>query len=78
MECVSFVYRNFAVNGFFDCLQKFDLRVIAKSNRDSFSACARSAADAMHVAFRIYRNVVVNNVTDRRNIDAACSDVGSD
>src|SRR5262249_48063067 len=49
---------------------------IAKRDRDPIGAGARGAADAVHVAFRDVRQVVIDHMADAIDIDAACGDVG--
>ena len=51
---------------------------VAERDRDAVGAGARGAADAVHVALRDVRQVVVDDVADAVDVDAARGDVGRD
>ena len=52
--------------------------VIAERDRDAVGAGARGAADAVDVGFRDVRQVVIDDVADAVDVDAAGGDVGGD
>ena len=52
--------------------------MVAERDRDALRAGARGAADAVHVALRDVRQVVVDDVADAVDVDAARRDVGRD
>lgn len=68
--------RDRIVDGFFDLLQQFHFAWIAKRNRDTFASRSGCTSDTVHIAFRIHRDVIIDDVADRRNIDSARRDVG--
>ena len=61
-----------------DVAQERPLLAVAERDRDAVGAGARGAADAMHVALRDVRQVVVDDVADAFDVDAAGGDVGGD
>ena len=52
--------------------------MIAERDRDAVGAGARGAADAVDVALRNVRQVVVDDMGDAVDVDAAGGDVGGD
>ena len=52
-------------------LARFDER-----DRDAFATCASGSADAMDVRLGVRRDVVVDDVRDVLDVEAACRDVG--
>src|SRR5205085_10299642 len=70
--------RNGQSDQLFDSAQESHLFVVAERDRDAFGAGPRGAADAMHVAFRDVRQVVIDDVADAVDVDAARRDVGRD
>src|SRR2546423_13658307 len=61
-----------------DVAQERPFFIVAKRDRDAFGPGARGAADAMHIAFRNVRQVVIDDVADAIHVDAARRDVGRD
>ena len=61
-----------------DVAQERHFLVVAERDRDALRAGARGAADAVHVALRNVRQVVVDDVADAVDVDAARRDVGRD
>ena len=61
-----------------DVAQKRPLLGLAERDRHPVGAGAGGAADAMHVALRNVRQVVVDHVADALDVDAARRDVGRD
>ena len=59
-----------------DVAQKGPLLGIAERDRDPVGAGAGGAADAVHVALRNVRQIVVDDVADALDVDAARGDVG--
>src|SRR5262245_54781062 len=59
-----------------DVAQVGALLGVAERDRDAAGAGARGAADAVHVAFGNVRQVVVDDVADAVDVDAARGDVG--
>ncbi len=59
-----------------DVAQIGPLLAVAERDRHALRAGARSAADAVHVALRNVRKVVVDDMADAIDIDAARRDVG--
>src|SRR5262249_12831738 len=49
-----------------------------KRDGDSVRAHAPCPADAMNIVLRIHRQVVIDDVRDAGNVDAASDDIGSD
>ena len=49
---------------------------VAEGERRAACACARGAADAVNVAFRLVGQLVVDHMGDIGNIDTACGDIG--
>src|SRR5215510_1278826 len=62
----------------FDVAQESGFLGIAKRDRNPVGAGAGGAADAVHVAFRNVRQVVIDDVADAFDVDAARGDVGRD
>ncbi len=62
----------------FDVAEKSHLVPRAQRDRDALRAGARGAADAVHVTLRNVRQIVVDDVTDAFDVDAAGGDVGRD
>ncbi len=63
---------------FLDLAQNRPLAVVAERNGEAGLACARRAADAVHIGLRHVRQLVVHHVADRVDGDAAGGDVGRD
>ena len=61
-----------------DVAQEGAFLVIAERDRHAVGAGARGAADAVDVAFRDVRQIVVEHVADAVDVDAAGGDVGGD
>src|SRR5437588_8632440 len=59
-----------------DVAQERPLFIVAKRDRGAVGSGARSAADAVHVALRNIRQVVIDDVADAVHVDAARRDVG--
>src|SRR5258705_3125178 len=59
-----------------DVAQERPLLGLAKRDRDSFRAGTRGAADAMHVALRNVWKIIVDDVADAVDVDAARRDIG--
>ncbi len=53
-------------------------RRIVERDRCAAGAIAASTANAVHIGFRLVRQIVVHDMADTRNVNAACSDVGCD
>ncbi|CWM77374.1 Uncharacterised protein [Neisseria meningitidis] len=69
-------FGQFSVNVFFDFVD-FDVFVhFGKRNRNTRAACAAGAPDAVDVVFRLFRQVVVDNVGNGRYVDTACGNIG--
>src|SRR4051812_47023465 len=60
----------------FDVTQESPLLRIAERDRDPLGAGTRGAADAMHVALRNVRKIIVDGVADAVDVDAARRDIG--
>src|SRR6185312_11905191 len=54
------------------------LAAVAEGERRATLARTRRASDAMHIAFRLVRQLVIDDVGDVLHIDAARGDVGGD
>ena len=55
----------------------FDVFIhFGKSNRNTGTASAAGTADAVDVVFRLFRQIVVDNVGNGRYVDTACGNVG--
>ncbi len=54
------------------------LGIIAEGKGNALGSGSRRPPDAMHIAFRVLRYLVVNHVADVWDINAARRDVGSD
>jgi hypothetical protein len=63
---------------FLDVLEISTLARIAERQRRSAGAGPRRAADAMHVALRLVRQFVIDDMRNSRHIDASCGDIGGD
>src|SRR5271166_6295100 len=63
---------------FFDVAQECDLLAVAQRDRDTLCPRPRGATDAMHIGFRHVRYIVIHNMTDAVDIDAARGDIGRD
>src|SRR3974390_22923 len=61
-----------------DIAQISALLVIAERDRGAFGARARRAPDAVHVAFRHVRQIVVDHMADAVDVDAPRGDVSRD
>src|SRR3954447_13756964 len=61
-----------------DVAQERPLLGVAERDRDAGGAGASRAADAVHVALRNIRQVVIDDVADAVDVDAAGGDVGRD
>src|SRR3981081_3595253 len=59
-----------------DVAQEGPLLGLAERDRDPFCTGTRGAADAMYVALRNVWKVVVDNVADAVDVDAAGGDIG--
>src|SRR6185436_10955394 len=68
--------RNRHPDEFLDVAQECPLLRIAERDRDSLGAGTCGAADAMHVTFRNVRKIVVDDVADAVDVDAARRDIG--
>src|SRR5438067_481833 len=73
-----FGLRKLDLNQLLDVAQEGGLFVVAERDRDARRAGPRRAADAVHVALRNVRQVVVDDVADAVDVDAARRDVGCD
>src|SRR5665647_1620507 len=62
----------------FDIAQEGAFLVIAERDRHAIGAGARGAADAVDVAFRDVRQIVIEHVADAVDVDAAGGNVGGD
>src|SRR6185369_499953 len=62
----------------FDIAEEGAFLVIAERDRHALGAGARGAADAVDVALRDVRKVVIEHVADAIDVDAAGGDVGGD
>lgn len=51
---------------------------VAKGNGFSLFACARRTSNAMHIAFRFVGKLVVDDMRDAVNVEAARCDIRSD
>ena len=63
-------------NQLLDCAQARPLGTVAQRHRDSRSACAPGATDPVHVAFRFVRQLEVEHVAHRVDVDTARGNVG--
>ena len=63
---------------FLDVLEISTLARITERQRRSAGAGPLRAADAMHVALRLIRQLVVDDVRDPLNVDASRGDIGGD
>ena len=70
--------RNGDADQLLDVAQEGALLRVAERDRDAVGAGARGAADAVHVALGHVRQVVVDDVGDAVDVDAAGGDVGRD
>lgn len=61
-----------------DVAQVGALLTIHERDRNALGAGTRCAADTVHVAFRNVRDLIVHDVRDRIDIDAARCDIGGD
>ena len=61
-----------------NCAQHTTLTRRHEQNRITLTTCTARTANAMHVAFGIVRNVVIQNVRNAFHIETTCSDVGGD
>src|SRR5258707_10993773 len=59
-----------------DALELAALTAVAERQRDARGAGARGAADAMDVALGVSRQLVVDDVRDARDVDAARGEIG--
>ena len=59
-----------------DVPEVLTLRGIAEGNSNSALACSRGPADTVHVALRLVRQIVVEDVRNIVNIDAPGGEVG--
>ena len=59
-----------------DTLDVHAFRVVHQRDGQTVTAGATGTADAVYVVFRELRQVVVDDVTDAIDVDAAGSDVG--
>src|SRR5579864_5403423 len=70
--------RNRQADQLFDVAQERHLLAVAQRDGDACGAGARGAADAMHIGLRHVRQVVIDDVADAVDVDAARGDVGGD
>ena len=68
--------RNLAADERFDVGQRDRVRLTAEADRVAGGACARRAADAMHIVFRDVRELVVDDVRQLLDVEAARRDFG--
>ena len=68
--------RNWLLGEALDIAQQAALLAAAQRNRDAFRAGARRAANAVDVALRGEREVVINDVSNGIDVDAARGNVG--
>src|ERR1700733_10529874 len=69
---------NRAANEPLDGVQVRDFVTIAERNGHSRRPRAAGAADAMHIRFGLVGQIVVDDVSDAVDVDAAAGDVGGD
>jgi len=62
----------------FDSAEIWLLILIAQRQRGASGSGSSGAADAMHIAFRLVRQLVIDHVRDARDVDAASRDIGRD
>ena len=70
--------RNLASDVVLDVRQRLHVVFAAEADRVALGARPRRAADAMHVVFRVLRQVIVEDVADVRDVQAARGDVRAD
>ena len=68
---------NFLVNVLFDIHNVMREVLAGKADREAAGAGTGGTADAMHVVFTGLGKVKVEYMADFRNVQAACSDIGS-
>ena len=68
---------DFSLDGTLNQLQLTELTRSDEGHSYAGVACTTGAADAVNIAFRILRNIKVDNVGDVVNVDTAGSNVGS-
>jgi hypothetical protein len=61
-----------------DVFEEVPIVVVAERNRASGRTCTTGATDAVHVRLGDVRQLVVEDVRDAVDVDAACGDVGRD
>jgi hypothetical protein len=68
--------RDLAAHTFFDRVQGKDVVLAGERDGHAFQSGAARAPDAVHVVLGVFRQVVVDDVRDRLDVEAARSDVG--
>jgi hypothetical protein len=63
---------------FLNVLEIGPLALIAERHGRSTGAGSRRSANAMHVALGLVRQLVIDDMRDRGNVDAASGDIGGD
>src|SRR5689334_6671059 len=76
MEWMFGIHRDLLADGLFDIPEERALFRIAERDRDAVIAGTSSAADAMHVALRLVRQIEIDYVRDAVDVDAAGGNVG--
>jgi hypothetical protein len=64
-------------NEVLDTTHFMTLAVNSQGVSQAIAPCATSAADAVHVIFRLHWQIVINRVTNGLHINATGSDIGS-
>jgi hypothetical protein len=76
MEFVIFVDIDILLDDAFDVAKQTNVTRFAERNRSTFGATTAGTADTVDIAFRVVRQVIVDDVRDARNVDTTCSNIG--
>tara|TARA_B100000161_G_C33357953_1_gene327648 strand:+ start:157 stop:648 length:492 start_codon:yes stop_codon:yes gene_type:complete len=76
MEFVIFVDIDILLDDAFDVAQQTNVTRFAERNRGTFGATTTGTADTVDIAFRIVRQVIVDDMRDARNVNTTCGNVG--
>ena len=71
-------YRNLLGNEFLDISEKSHIVIVTKGNRYPFRSGPSGPTDAVHISFRDIRNIIIDHVFERVDIDSTGSNIGCD
>src|SRR5690349_20872030 len=78
MERMIGIDRDLLADGLFDVPEERTLFRVAERDRDALIAGTGRAANAMHIALRLIRQIEIDDVRDAIDVDAAGRDVSRD